>query len=649
MQPRRISLLFSSSLALTGAAAALLSPIPRAYGAMIAAAAFTGLLWDLRGTHFLPRRLLTALGAAGFLFTLFPARRETLAEQSLAALTILLAVKLLEIKERRDHLQILALSAVITVGAGSLAPELAFGTLIFTICFLGTFYLLWLPFSDIRGASAHPGLLGRLSKIALALILFSLPLTFLLFIVLPRSVNPFWGGLAPSRQQVSGFSDQISLGEVGRLALSRDVAFRAEMVSPPAPLTDIPYWRGVVMEETDGKRWSTLPSAVSVRVAADPSAVRVVYYVEPHGERQLFLLEQPAAVYLGLRSQPISRSGVFRLRTPLFKRIRYQGLSRPSAVRPGKLSGEERKRNLQLPAGFSPTIAELAGGLTADAQSPGEKVERLLAFFDDSFTYSLELPPSRGDPLENFIFRSLSGYCEYFASALAVMLRSVDVPARVVAGYLGGEYNKAGNYYLVTQSAAHTWVEAWIDGEGWKRFDPTPAAGEFGGTFASRSLPRSSLWIDSLRMKWNSWVVQYDAEVQIGLVRKGARSLFRARLPDIDREDLARGAPWLLTPLVLFLLLMAMRARRGDPLHLRYRRFNRLMARRGLGRRTWEGPLDHGRRIGKDWPGAARAAAAFTSAYARHRYGGADACPAEIAALDGHLRALKRTKKKGAG
>ena len=155
MQSRRISLLFSSSLALTGAAAAMLSPIPMAYGAMIAAAAFTGLLWDLRGTHFLPRRLLTALGGLGFLFTLIPVRRETLAEQSLAALTILLAVKLLERKGRRDHLQILALSAVITVGAGSLAPELAFGTLIFTICFLGTFYLLWLPFSEIWGRNVR--------------------------------------------------------------------------------------------------------------------------------------------------------------------------------------------------------------------------------------------------------------------------------------------------------------------------------------------------------------------------------------------------------------------------------------------------------------------------------------------------------------
>ena len=248
MNSRRISILFASSLSLTGAAAALLSPIPRAYGALIIAAVFTGLFWDLRGSHFIPRRLLTALGAAGFLLTLVPATRETLAEQSLAALTVLLAVKLLDRKGRRDHLQILALSAVITVGAGSLAPELAFGILIVAVCFLGTFYLTWLPFSENLEGTSRPGLLGRIASTALALILLSLPLTFLLFIILPRSINPFWGGLAPSRQQVSGFSDQIRLGEVGRLALSRDVAFRAEMVSPAAPLDELPSWRGVVME-----------------------------------------------------------------------------------------------------------------------------------------------------------------------------------------------------------------------------------------------------------------------------------------------------------------------------------------------------------------------------------------------------------------
>jgi transglutaminase-like putative cysteine protease len=641
VRARWVSLFFSSSLALTGAAAALISPIPRAYGALIAAAVLTGLLWDLRQTHPLPRRLLTVLGAAGFLFTILPIRRETLAEQSLAALSILLCVKLLERKNRRDHLQVLALSAVVTVGAGSLSPDLAFATLIFTICLLGTFYLLWLPFSERPDTAARPGLFRRLSVIASSLILLAVPLALLLFVVLPRSVNPFWGGLAPGRQKVSGFSDEIQLGEVGRLALSRDVAFRAEMVSPRGPLPTLPYWRGIVMEETDGLRWSAVPGAVSVRFVSDSSALSVLYYVEPHGGHQLFLLEQPAAAFLGMRPRPLSQERTLRLRAPLFKRIRYQGLSFPGSERLGKLSDPERHQNLRLPARLSPRIVELALRLTEGTKDPAEKANLLLASFDSGFSYSLDIPKAEGDPLESFIFRTRTGYCEYFASALAVMLRAAGIPARLVAGYLGGEYNAGADYYLVTQSEAHTWVEAWLPGKGWTRFDPTPAAGEFGGTFASRNSPRTRLWLDTLRMKWNSWVVQYDAEVQIGLVRGGARTLFRARLPRFPVKNYGRWGPWLLVLLLLPAAWMVRRSRGGDSLDLRYRRFNGLMSRRGVERLSHEGPIDFSRRAGLVWPEGATVAKAFAGHYARLRYGGIPADASDLKALDEYLRKLR--------
>lgn len=649
MAARRISLIFSSLLSLTGAGATLLSPLPQIYGGVIAAAVFVGLLWDRRGTHPLPRRLLTLLGAAGFLFTLLPVRRETLAEQSLAALSILLAVKLLDRKARRDHLQILALSAVITVGAGSLAPDLAFGALIILVCLFGTFFLVWLPFSDLQGTALPHGLLRRLAAVTSSLLLLTLPLSLILFIILPRAVSPFWGGLAPSQQKVSGFSEEIRLGEVGRLALSRDIAFRAEMVSPPGPLVELPYWRGVVMENTDGRRWTASQGPVAVRYVGTDQTVRIVYYVEPHGEHQLFLLEQPETAYLGFRPQSLSRERTLRLRSPLLKRIRYQGLSLPGITRPGKISGEERRRNLLLPEDFSPRIRELAGRLTEGAADPREESRRLLAFFDSGFTYSLDLPRTEGDPLEDFIFRSRVGYCEYFAAALAVMLRAAEVPARLVAGYLGGKYNAAGNYYLVTQAEAHTWVEAWIGEEGWVRLDPTPAGGELGGTFASRTAPKPSLWLDSLRMKWNSWVVQYDAEIQIGLVRS-ARSLFRIRLPRFTGKGVLRILPWLILPAALWLVLRLRRGRSIDPLPARYRRFERIMMRRGVRRLAHEGPLDFSRRIAKSLPEAAWPAKSFAAEYARLHYGGRSAGDSDLATLDLYLRELRlSTSGRGGG
>jgi hypothetical protein len=396
------------------------------------------------------------------------------------------------------------------------------------------------------------------------------------------------------------------------------------------------------MEETDGLRWSAVPGPVSVRIVSDSSAVRVLYYVEPHGGHQLFLLEQPAAAFLGMRPRPLSQERTLRLRTPLFKRLRYQGLSFPGSERPGKLSGPERRQNLRLPSRLPPRIIELALRLTEGTTDPAEKADLLLASFDSGFSYSLDIPKMEGDPLEDFLFRSRTGYCEYFASALAVMLRAAGIPARLVAGYLGGEYNAGADYYLVTQSEAHTWVEAWLAGRGWIRLDPTPAAGEFGGTFASRSSPRPRLWLDTLRMKWNSWVVQYDAEVQIGLVRGGTRSLFRARLPRFSAKNYGRWGPWLLILILPLSAWMVRRSRGDDSLDLRYRRFNSLMSRRGVPRLAHEGPIDFSRRAGQTWPEAALIAKAFAGEYARLRYGMIPVDNSGLAALDEHLRKLKR-------
>ncbi len=648
MQSRRINLLFDLSLALTGAAALWISPLAPAYGIIVLAAAAGGAFLDLRGRHFIPRHLLTAAGLAGFLLTILPLRREVLAEQSLAALSILLAVKLLGSKSRRDHLQILALAAVVTVGAGSLAPELAFATLIFIICVTGTFHLVWLPFSECwTGGAGTGGRLGRLGAVGLGMLVTSLPLALSFFLILPRAVNPFWGGLGPADRRVSGFSDSVDLGAVGRLALSEAVAFRAEMIEPQGPLPSIPYWRGIILEETDGQRWSAVPGAVSTRLAPTDATAHINYFVEPHGESQLFLLEQPAAAYIAFRAQPLAEGMVLRLRTRLYKRVRYTGYSRPGEVRQEKITDEQKRRNRLLPEGFSPRIRRLAGELAEGASSHEEIVDRVQSFFAGNFTYTLEVPAMPGDPMENFLFEHRRGYCEYFASAMAVMLRAAGVPCRLVAGYLGGEYNANGHYYLITQKAAHTWVEVWIEGKGWQRVDPTPAASEFGGTFASRNAPPTPLWLDSLRMKWNSWIVQYDAEVQMQIIRKGVTGLSRFRLPRLQASTILRWALRLLPLLLLVGLWRVQRLRTVDPLHRRYRRFTSHFARAGIARKAWEGPVDYGRRIGRTWPEAAEAAGEFTALWAALTYGMSEAGHAELSRLDRLLRSLPRRTTRG--
>ena len=131
-----------------------------------------------------------------------------------------------------------------------------------------------------------------------------------------------------------------------------------------------------------------------------------------------------------------------------------------------------------MPGDLPASISQLAHSIVGAESDPARKVALLMEHFrTGGYTYALRSPAGAGNPLERFLLRSKTGYCEYYASGLTVMLRAVGVPARIVGGYLGGEYNSAGNYYLVRQSTAHTWVEAYLDGQGWVRLDATPQGG----------------------------------------------------------------------------------------------------------------------------------------------------------------------------
>ncbi len=211
MRPRTPVLALDYALALVGAAGVALSPIPRAYPLLVIGAGAVGLRWDLRPGHLIPRWLWTLLGAAGFLISLLPFSPETLAEQSLAAMTVLLAVKLLEPKEERDHLQILALSLILVAGAASLVPEMVFAGLLLAVLALGTMLLLWLPFAR-RVTLADRPLLIILGKIAAGMTATTIPLTVFFFLILPRTMNPFWQGIGHAPAGVSGFSNQLLAG-----------------------------------------------------------------------------------------------------------------------------------------------------------------------------------------------------------------------------------------------------------------------------------------------------------------------------------------------------------------------------------------------------------------------------------------------------
>jgi hypothetical protein len=218
------------------------------------------------------------------------------------------------------------------------------------------------------------------------------------------------------------------------------------------------------------------------------------------------------------------------------------------------------------------------------------------------------------------------------------MLRASGIPARVVSGYLGGEYVPAGGYYLVTQASAHAWVEAHL-GDAWVRLDPTPSSDDPGRTFAARRAGRPLIWLDTLRMRWNSWVVQFDAESQLALARSGAVRTAGLRT---DLRGAARGVAFTLAIAALAAGAIAFARRRfADPLATRIAAFEALAARTGAEREPYEGPLDHAARFADRAPGAGAPIRRFAESAAACRYGGRPADPRTIAELDALLETIR--------
>ncbi len=633
MKSRAISLAFSAALYMLATIAVALAPLPRNNWILLVVAGAAAVVWDRTGAHRVPNTLLTIAGLAGFFTSLLPLHRETLAEQSLTALVFLLAVKIFGVKARRDHLQILAVALIVISGSASLEPDLAFGVLLACSLLLGVLLLLWLPFSEMTDR-VDAGLLRRLTIIGFGLVAATAPITLLLFVLLPRSVSPFWVGLGGRpRQGVSGISDRLQLGDVGRVALSGAIAFRAE-IEGGRQLPRTPYWRGAVLEVTDGRRWEVSGRKRPASTIAPGAGILITYFVEPHGTRQLFLLETPSGATIGARAQTLGASRVLNLPMPLARRIRYTGRSTPADSFPENLLPDDRALNLRLPATLPGSIRSLAAAIAGDAGDPAVVAQRLLVHFSRGYTYSLQVPTAAGEPLESFLLGHRTGYCEYFASGLAVMLRARGIPARVVSGYLGGDFAPAGGYYLVTQASAHAWVEAHVNGA-WVRFDPTPASGELGSTIATRQTRRPRLWLDTLRMRWNSWVVQYDAESQLALVNSGAAQMRELR---VDLPGATRAATVALgVAALLWGAFVAMRWRTSDPLARRILRFEQHASRCGVAREPYEGPLDHAARFSGHVPATGTAVSQFAATAAACRYGKRRVDSRTLAELDALL------------
>jgi transglutaminase-like putative cysteine protease len=543
-----------------------------------------------------------------------------------ALLALMAGLKLLETQRRRDRF--------VLVGAGLfllLAACLDRQNLARTPLYLGE---AWLACAALAVIAAD-GFPGRAAlAVAGRTLLLALPLAVLLFLFFPRLAGSFWA-VPRGEEAVSGLSDTMSPGSIGKLSTSYDVAFRARFEGELPP-NEQRYWRGPVLHYFDGATWSRGSGGSRTRppLAFAGRAYRYRVALEPSHLHWWLALDTPAQ-----SPDPgvaLTRDYELLAARPVSEPVSFEAVSYTATRGAGPLTQWERLENTALPRGRNPRTLELARDLRARAGSDAAFVAATLEFLrGGGFVYSLEPELLGTEQVDDFLFRTRTGFCGHYASAFVVLMRAAGVPARVVTGYLGGEWNPSGGYLMVRQADAHAWTEVWLAGRGWTRVDPTavvePERLERGALdllpeamAASTRLLRASPWLVHLLQRWdagNAWwndrIVRFDYATQIDVLeRLGIRS------PD------ARTLGWafvlvLLTwlGLIAWHLGRSMRPRRPDAVARAYALLCRKLSRTGLARAAHQGPLAYAEALRAGHPALAEDAHALLAQYAHLRYG----------------------------
>jgi len=455
----------------------------------------------------------------------------------------------------------------------------------------------------------HPA--GKLrAKLGLAagLMLKALPLALILFIVFPRIQGSLWGIRSTTEAQ-SGFSDQLAPGSVTRLVRNNAIAFRVKFEGR-LPEPGQRYWRGLVFWQFDGRAWqrSSDPVNKALPIRGQRSTAYTIT-LEPHNHRWLFALDLP---YESGPNAIMLSDQTLLSRWKVRRRLQYR-LKSYTAYTTGPLRDWESAA-LQLPRNKNPQAVALALKWRRTSANPDQYINTALNYFRSrDFSYTLNPPPLGEESIDDFLFRTRQGYCEHYASAFTYLMRAAGIPARMVAGYLGGELNPYGEYLIVRQSDAHVWVEVWLSGRGWVRIDPTLAVAPLRvaqGPAASlapneravlRSLdalgPFANYWInfrlgwDAFDNQWNKWILGYSSSRQKSLLAKlGIRADTRKGL---TTAIILATAAMSLISFCYFLRISKKSAARQDAVQSAYLAFCAKLARIGLARQPSQGPLDY--------------------------------------------------------
>jgi transglutaminase-like putative cysteine protease len=536
------------------------------------------------------------------------------------------------------------------------------------------------------GAAGKPirGLTLRLLLLAAAIAVAVVSFTTGLFLLLPRGAQAA-ARISSHRLWLPGLAGRVTLGEIGKLQASARPALHVRIFGDRDGSSL--RWRGRVFDRFDGSSWRSDSSETTIAVdhghvaltgggAARPGE-HLTYDVEiePANADTLFLAGSPESLDLPYPSLLESSSGVYRLPSAPSGGIRYEAYCRleeppeqAGAPRPAfQLSQAERVRELQLPDRLDPRVPELARAWAQAAPTDLAEARAMERHLRSDYGYTLELPRQRpADAVADFLFRRR--HCEYFASSMTILLRTLGIPARLATGFAGGVYNPLTDLWLVRTSDAHAWVEAWLEGRGWTSFDPTPAARSMPTTLETRL----SLYRDAADTWWSTWVVDYNPVRQgvlADLVERGARHMgvdWMAWLAAARQSRHARPPLRSLVNAVAVLLgltlaglgwnagrrwLQRLRFRRRvigirrgrlseDDATVLYQRMLGLLGRQGYHKPAWFTPAEFAGTL--EWSVWGPRVAQFTVAYNAARFGAGREASARLATMLDELESAVR-------
>ncbi|MDP1530262.1 MAG: DUF3488 and transglutaminase-like domain-containing protein [Rhodoferax sp.] len=455
---------------------------------------------------------------------------------------VLLTLKTLELRARRDAFVVFFLSFFLMLTNFFYSQSLLTAAAML-VALLGLLTAL----VNAHMPVGRPAL-WQAGHLAGSMALLGAPIMVLLFVFFPR-VAPLWGLPSDAMTGRSGLSNSMTVGNIASLALDGSVAMRVRFDGPPPPQSTL-YFRGPVLSYFDGRVWQARPSAMpnrfrlpaELQVSGEP--VRYQITLEPNRLPWLLVLDAtPQTPVLVGKTARMTRELQWILDQPVTDLLRYEVQSYPNFQHGPRQFMPGLQEYLDLPAGFNPRTLQLAAEWQRDPRHAGASnaqwvdlaMQRLRS---EGYSYTLDPGIYGQHSADEFWFDRKAGFCEHMASSFVILMRALNVPARIVTGYQGGERNSVDDFWTVRQSDAHAWTEVWLAGQGWQRVDPTSAvAPGRTGTLQRLSPPRGVIaeaifgtvnpalalnlraaW-DAVNNRWNQWVLNYTQNKQLDLLK----------------------------------------------------------------------------------------------------------------------------------